>query len=478
MRTVFPVVFAISLAILPCSASADSPAASYAVVVSKATNDDAKWHEVVDALVKKHKAEVLVYDRDVTESAARLRELFPRYACFVATPGEAGREFVAAVHLLTRKLDDDPYTDVFWGILTGYDAAAALRVARCTEPLSIERVAAGTDVELPRCTEGVWYCELQKNRMVRKEPHGEPKPSKGPDDTTHALVDALNEYKAQAFITSGHASEHDWNIGYTYRNGKFQCEGGRVYGLDTKGEKHFVASDNPKVYMPVGNCLIGHVDGPNCMAIAYMNTAGVRQMFGYTVPSWYGYAGWGCLDYFLEQPGRYTFTEAVFANHEALLNRLEMCQKGLATAEFKDDSPAEPIKLSDEAAKAGLTLDDVRGLLYDRDVLAFYGDPAWEARMAPGALNWKQTLREKDGVYTFEVVPNLGAKTFEPVNKNGSQRGGRPIIEWFPHRVKDIKIIEGGDLHPTITDNFLLIPNPKKYDPGRTYRVVFTAAAQ
>ena len=41
-----------------------------------------------------------------------------------------------------------------------------------------------------------------------------------------------------------------------------------------------------------------------------------------TIPTGYGYGGWGCLDYFVEQPGRYTFTEAFLANHHALVQRL------------------------------------------------------------------------------------------------------------------------------------------------------------
>jgi len=443
LRHASPILFVV-VGLLSHPALADTPKASYAVVVSKAASADPQWKEVVDALVKKHQAEVVAYDGRVSESLGRLRELFPRYACFVATPKEVTREFVGEVHRLTRRFDDDPYTDTIWGILTGYDAANALRIAQCVEPLTIERVASATEVELTRCKEGVWYCELQKNRMVRKEPGKEPEPLKGPDDTTKALVDALNEYKAQCFITSGHASERDWQIGYTYRNGTFRCEGGRVFGLDTKGQKHFVKSDNPKVYMPVGNCLIGHIDRQDCMALAYLNSAGVMQMFGYTVPSWYGYAGWGCLDYFVEQPGRYTFAEAFFANHEALLHRLESA---------KND----------------------KGLLYDRDTVAFYGDPAWEARMAPGKLNWEQTLTEKGGVYTFEVKPNEGEKTFDPVNRNGSQRGGRPIFQWLPRRIKNIVLIQGEDLHPVIADNFLLVPNPGKCDPKQAYRVVFRA---
>ena len=73
---------------------------------------------------------------------------------------------------------------------------------------------------------------------------------------------------------------------------------------------------------------MGHLQGPESMAAAFLKSAGVRQMMGYVEVTWYGYMGWGCLDYFIEQPGRYSFTEAFFANHHALIHRLESCFPG------------------------------------------------------------------------------------------------------------------------------------------------------
>ena len=127
------------------------------------------------------------------------------------------------------------------------------------------------------------------------------------------------------------------------------------------------------------------------------------------------------------------------------------------------------------ATEAGLAIDDARGLLYDRDFVAFYGDPAWQARMAMGATAWRQTLTEKNGVWTFEIKPNRGEKSFAPINNNGSQRGGRPFIEFLPKRIKDVKILEGGELKPVIADNFILVPNPRQCDPAKTYRILFQA---
>jgi zinc protease len=340
---------------------------------------------------------------------------------------------------------------VLWGILTGYDAETALRIASCRESLTIRKVAAGTDVALDMCEEGVWYCELKQGRMLKKEKGGTAAELKGPADTTEALAKTLIEYRADLFVTSGHATERDWQIGFAYRNGSFRCENGGLYGLDTKGAKFPIASPNPKVYMPIGNCLMGHIDGKDAMALAFMHSAGVNQMLGYTVPTWYGYAGWGCLDYFVEQPGRYTFTEAFFANSAALIHKLA------------------------SAAPGALDANDVRGLTHDRDVVAFYGDPAWEARMAPHALAWEQTLEEREGLFTFKIAPARGAASFDPINRNGSQRGGRPFVAFLPARVKDVKILEGVELRPVITDDFILVPHPGACDPAKRYRVVFRA---
>ena len=141
---------------------------SYAVVVKESTAKDAEWKQVVDALKQKHNATVMTYSDSVDESLDSLSSLFPRYACFVAKPEDAGRLFVAQVHQLTRQLDDDPYSDTLWGILTGYDAANALVIATTDQPLVVKKVASGTEFAADMVTEGQWYDELVKNKHVRK----------------------------------------------------------------------------------------------------------------------------------------------------------------------------------------------------------------------------------------------------------------------------------------------------------------------
>ncbi len=461
--------------VIPANAESKKP--DYAVVASKKTLDDVDWKKVVNALVKKHGANVVSFDADVNETLPALRSQFPRFVCFVAQPAEATREFVAKVHRLTRRFDDDPYTDCFWGILTGYNAANALHMAEAEKPLVIHKAASGTEIALDCCEQGKWFSELKKNQMFAKGKGQQPAAEPGPDDTTKAIADLLTDYQADLFVTSGHATEHGWQIGYGFPGGSFRCKDGQLFGLDRKGEHHPINSPNPKVYMPVGNCLMGHIDGRDSMALAYMNSAGVNQMIGYTVVTWYGYAGWGCLDYFVEQPGRYTFNEAFFANEDALIQRIATYFPELVDAELDaNGSPSKQIVVGEKARAAGLTAQDALGLLYDRDALAFYGDPAWEARMAKADTAWEQTLTEKDGVWTLEITPKRGSRTFEPMNLNGSQRGGRPVIQFLPRRVKAGEVVTGSDFNPVITENFVLIPNPRGRMIDGPIRVSFRAA--
>lgn len=450
-------------------------AVDYDIVVSRQTADDPGWKQVVDELVKKHKAGVLVYDASPEEVLADLKKEFPRYVCFVAQPSEAGRKFIKKVHCLMRSLDDDPYTDCFWGVLTGYNASNALRIASCRDPLVVRKVAGGTAVDLNMCEEGAWYSEGSPGVMVKKEKGGKPVQLKVQPDTTEELVKCFTEYKTDMFVTSGHATERDWQIGFSYRNGSFRCENGVLTAHDTHGKRYPIHSPNPKLYLPVGNCLMGHIDGSNAMALAFMNSGGVNQMIGYTVPTWYGYAGWGCLDYFVQQPGRYTFAEAFFANHAALVHRLETYFPGTAGLAVPLGSIMQPPDVSEKAKADGLKDKDGAGLLFDRDVVAFYGDPKWEARLADHERAWEQKLSEEKGVYSFEIIPKNGEKSFAPLDLNGSQRGMRPIVEFLPYRVKEVKILEGDDLSPFVSDNFILVPSPRKCDPTRKYVVKFSA---
>ena len=88
--------------------------------------------------------------------------------------------------------------------------------------------------------------------------------------------------------------------------------------------------------------------------------------------------------------------------------------------------------MSAAARAAGLKEQDGLGLLYDRDAVAFYGDPAWAVRLAPRPTAWEQNLSLTNGLWAFEIHPRHGEQSFTSGDGNGSQRGGRPIVQLLP----------------------------------------------
>jgi zinc protease len=444
-----------------------APETVYAVVVREATAADSGWAAVVEALVAKHRARVVRYATDVATAVPELAALRPDLIAFVARPEEAGRDFVVKVHRLTRRLDDDPYTDARWGIVTGYEAADALRIARRAEALRIRRGASGAGVgSLGSLPDGFASSEGARNDFwVRKD--GKTAQQKVEPDTARSLADGFNTLAPQVFFTSGHATEKDWQIGYGFPGGQFRCERGQLFALTTRNERIDILSPEPKVYLPMGNCLIGHIPGPDCMAAAWMHSGGVHQMFGYTAVTWYGYMGWGTAELF--GTGRLSLAEAFFFNNQALLHQLLTRFPDKAAVEF--DAYGES-SINEQVVKHGLVRKgpdgrpgvdkDLAGLLWDRDVVAFYGDPAWEARMPETEAAWRAG---------FEPA-GPGRTAFTVTTLRDGQWPSRPLAAWLPERLEAPTVGAGADLKPVVTDSFLLLPRSGTFKAGETLRVV------
>lgn len=409
-------------------------AADYVVLVSEPTAADVGWAKVVARLGTAHRAKVVRFSGTVTSAHATLVAEQPRLVCWVARPTELGPVATTAMHRLARENDADPYEDFRWGVITGRTAEDALRLAAPDRPLVIRTVGASTNFAAECVQQGYWFDEFTAGERWVKDPGGAARRVDGAKDSTADIAARLNEASTDLLITSGHASENDWQPGYRYRNGTFVHREGVITGQALDGSLHPVSSPNPKVYLPIGNCLMGNVTGPDCMALAWMHSAGVLQMVGYVVPTWFGYAGWGMIDYLVEQPGRFTVSEAWLANHHALIWRRDL------------GSP-----------DAG----DRSGLAFDADKTVLYGDPAWDARMAPGPLRWDESLAEvTPGTWEWTITPKAGARTFAPVNTNGSQRGGRPLIAFLPRHAAGWDLLAGAEWKPVLADDFVLVPNP------------------
>ena len=165
-------------------------------------------------------------------------------------------------------------------------------------------------------------------------------------------------------ISGGHTTKNVWNIAYCFSGGKFLCNRGQLYGSMLIGKCIDVhRSKSPKILSAAGNCLMGHIANEHSMALGWMHSANVVQMVSYIEPTWAEHDQWGVHKYFVNNPGLMTFTEAFFANQQSFLHELHSKyghsndQSGICTSLF------------------------YTRLLYDRDNVVFYGDPAWRAQL-------------------------------------------------------------------------------------------------
>ncbi|MCX7727578.1 MAG: hypothetical protein N2053_12105, partial [Chitinispirillaceae bacterium] len=121
---------------------------SYAIVISKASYADVGWKSVADTLLKKHskkgaKVEVFEWSSTVTETKQKLKEFQPDYIGFIVKPvSECNSKFLVTVSQMCRSLDEDPYGDAIYGIITGYNSSDALRAV--SESLVVKTVLAAS----------------------------------------------------------------------------------------------------------------------------------------------------------------------------------------------------------------------------------------------------------------------------------------------------------------------------------------------
>ena len=444
----------------------------YVIVCSKATNE--QWRKAVDTLHAKYaaswgdKVTVIEYQDNLKEALPKLQRLRPSYCCFVAVYSECSKLFVRSVHALTREIDpSNPYTDTLWGILTGQEERDVIRIIQ-QDALHVKRVLGGTSVNLNKFQSGIWYSEGEQGVAFRKKLGSREilKETCPPDATVDIVAelssdrDEKNDKGVDMIITSGHASEHDWSIGYSFPSGKLvPVEGNLCGSLRTlNGEVVSVqCRNNPKVYSACGNCLMGHITEKNCMALAWMHTANVVQMTGYINSTWFGYAGWGVHSYFIDNPGMMSFAESFFANQQSLIAKLHREYHH----EFADGEDGVP-------SKKQMPSREFAGLQYDKDSVAFYGDPAYESRLVTKEDEWSYsiTLTELDSA---DLSPGWSKWQIKVRTKRDCSFG-RPPVHIFPCAMSEYRVITGDAV---INCRFILLPLNGHYTAGKEFTVEF-----
>jgi hypothetical protein len=101
---------------------------------------------------------------------------------------EASRDTVTHIHQMTRKIDQDPYGDAIWGIVTACAPEQALAMAS-VPPLEIRHGLGETQMRwLTQLQSGACYSEAVKNHKYVKQPGKAAQRVRGSDDTTSSGI--------------------------------------------------------------------------------------------------------------------------------------------------------------------------------------------------------------------------------------------------------------------------------------------------
>ena len=407
------------------------------VVAADQSSGGKGWKKVVFALKKKHRAQVVRYNgKDgLPALVAELRKTRPKYVCFVAPPEAVGRDFVAAAAQAMRQIDDDPYGDAIWGIVTGYSAEDALKAVSAPKTREIKSIASsmGGPRLLDEWESGFASDERSADNFWLRRPGRANEKAATNGNVAKALADAFNSVRIDYFVTSGHASERNWQIVYNQNKGSLvHTANAGLRFLEPGGKKGYdLTRASLKVYLGAGNCLIGHVNSRVCMATAWMHSAGVEQFAGYTVPSWYGFMGWGVKGLFEE--GRHSLPEARYLENERLLWTQRRAH------------PASQDK----------------GLAYDRDAFAFYGDPA--QRIVFPKDRTPYTISVKGDKVEVTFVRDCSFATLDDV------RGFRPVLTLLNAVPPGDALFDasGKEIPDSlVTERFLFLPLPGHHAAG------------
>ncbi len=493
--------FCLLFSLAPWTFCSAVPPGPYAVVASRKTLADPGWKKVVQVLVERHRGKVFPWKwAETKELKKELAAFSPRYVCFVATPAELARTgrvrgktgegrtvsfplcgvYYHRVGALMKSLDRDPYDDAIWAILTGRDAGDALRVASLSaRPFRVRReVSHVLGGWLEWLEEGVSFNEVEKERMRVKPPGKEPAWKKGPLDTTAAFVREIDSGKADMVVTSGHATEHGWHMGYGYRSGvlipaadivrmpkkarenleKAKKKNPKTWakdppallGIDTKGGVHPVFARNPKIYFSPGNCLIARVDGRNCMVLSWIHQ-GALQFFGHVGLQTHSCHAWGIVDYFLKLQGRFTFAESAWLNQQVLWWKEARGKLGKDQYLCCRNEKIFPV-----------------GRRFVWEAVVLYGDPAMDARVEPARPPlYEQRLDRKK-------LPGGKEEWTFTVTMNAPLEPSRPAAFLLPRGARKLLKVLSGPRDILVADDFALVPfwGPKAPAPekGREYK--------
>lgn len=459
-------------------------AGEYVVLMSEATAKKKDWKSAADKFLRRYKGvRVLWKGGDVETARDALKKANPRYVAVIAAPEEIDRIFVSKLHRLSREMNDDVYGDFLWGIVTGKDGATAATLLAKDQPLILDRAIGTTNFNQQRFKKSFFITDWGAREFVETKDGVSSEKQNAPAGTEmiNLFAERWQEVRPQFVISSSHATQ--FNLEMPFSEGALvpgvtdfylvekpllsrfaQCLGSKNIAQATldfeKSQKLKKLPKTPdeKVWIAAGNCLFGDaLRSPCSMAVTAISAANVKQLVGYTVPSWFGKGGWGTSEKFFGGHQTTSVGQAWFFNNQLIIDALPA-----GTAKFSLELKADgmdPVyipQITGVLRMAGVNLppsqarNELLGCFHDRDVVAFYGDPLYRARFNPAAKDappWSCLATEKDGRTLFTIKSARG----------NAVKGD--FCLWFPRRRdagKPLKISRK-NLKPTIlTENFVI----------------------
>lgn len=488
----------LSLLVISCGGKKTLPN-DYLVVAQESIGTDAEWQKVTETLSTKHNAQIVYFKNSPREALPEIGRLNPRYVAFVDKPENIGRDYIMDLNRMSRTIDGDVYADYLWGVITGYDAADALKmVNNSTEPLLVKNAV----VNIMEMNSGKWFDRFgfvdDHTRGLWGEKDGFSTPVKNdtiePELFMAKFLQLIDKYDPDLIVTAAHAAETRLEMPFSYASlipidGKlhtdyyYQRPGQPVREWhDFDGSRDTVPipeSGKRKVYFAVGNCLIGNVNNTNqSMAIAWMNGSNAATMIGYVVTTWHGRNGWGGLKYWITNPGRYSLAEAIYMNQQDFMHQQSQWAPGVKDIEYPFDSTRNARRiLQEQLREMGVerVTNDHIGFIHDRDVLAYYGDPKWDVRLqeVPGETDYTVTSKVKGNKYivTLETHDDFSLERMVGDKWKEEHVLDIPFSYFFPERLVNPSMAEGQPWNAAVSENFLLVYDPA-FEPGQTYEFV------
>lgn len=309
------------------------------------------------------------------------------------------------------------------------------------------------------------------------------------DSIQSKFLDLYKQLDPEFLLTYSHGKDYlTLHAGF---DDVVRSKDGKLFVDFKQGPEYFPRGENRRVYLATGSyggATFGKADN---QVTGWMKDGSVSALAGYCMPQWHGQAGWGTWKFWVFNPGRYTFAEAVFMNMQFILSRLNDWNPKFMEVDYPEtdnvnrDWESNVTEVRKALGTDMITLDQM-GYLYDRDVFVYYGDPKWDARLqvSPEDLHYKVTSERKGNKYVLTIQTDsrfdrrqMSGNYYKEKTTmyNGTTLGRLPFSYFFPERLNNPKLAKKLDFEGVVevNENFIFI-HDCFFEPNQTYEVVLS----